>query len=37
MFTVLSLFLSIIITESDGKRYIEELEFHDVIELLRMK
>ena len=37
MFTVLSLFLSIIIKESDDKTYIEELEFHDVIKLLRMK
>ena len=36
MFIVLSLFLSIIITESDGKHF-EEPEFHDAIKLLSMK
>ena len=37
MFIVLSLFLSIIITECEWKTYFEELEFHDVIKLLRME
>ena len=36
MFIVPSLFLSIIITESDGKHF-EEPEFHDAIKLLSMK
>ena len=36
MFIVLSLFLSTIIIESDGKHF-EEFEFLDVINLLSMK